>query len=100
MLNTRLTVVQDKPMSHAGIGWEPFIEAVLDVLNAVHRPGVALLWGTEAKLLQKHIPFWAALTTSHPCKFSAHRGFIGCRHFSKANDILTAQGLRPVHWDR
>lgn len=98
MLNTRLTVVEGQPMSHAGIGWETFIDCVLDVLNNVYRPGVVMLWGTEAKKLRKKLSAWHALETSHPCKFSAHRGFIGCKHFSKTNKELVKRGLKPIEW--
>jgi uracil-DNA glycosylase len=100
MLNTRLTVVAGKPMSHDGIGWEPFIQAVLEVLNDVRKPGVAMLWGGEAKKLGKHLKRWSKLETSHPCKFSAHAGFIGCEHFSQCNEILRGRGIKQINWVR
>lgn len=98
MLNTRLTVVEGAPMSHANIGWEMFIDAVLGVLNESYRPGVVMLWGTEAKKLRKKLSAWHALETSHPCKFSAHRGFIGCKHFSKCNRELKRRKLSTIQW--
>lgn len=98
MLNTRLTVIEGKPMSHSDIGWEPFMDEVMKLLNAVKRPGVVMLWGAEARKYADALDRWSILETSHPCKFSAHRGFIGCGHFKKANAILRKIGLPEIDW--
>jgi len=109
LLNTRLTVEAGRPLSHARIGWENVTKTVLSALNEAGRPIVFLLWGREAqqfgKLITNHIH--TKLETSHPCKFSAHRGFVGCDHFSKANKILKLQGIKypatdttPIDWSK
>lgn len=105
LLNTRLTVEAHKPMSHAGIGWE---KPVGDILNWVFNniDCVFLLWGAEArKTFEKatgiNIELEAPVgvfSASHPCKYSAHRGFNGCGHFSKANEWLVASGQEPIKW--
>lgn len=103
LLNTRLTVEAGKPMSHAGIGWEGPIENILTTLCELPRPRVFMLWGAEARKSFPCLirPSWGdklVLETSHPCKFSAHRGFIGCQHFSKANEWLGEYGKEYIKW--
>lgn len=103
LLNTRLTVEAGKPMSHAGIGWEGQIEQIL--LWLYHNTEcIFLLWGAEArKTLHKALDSqWVSggrvLMTSHPCKYSAHRGFIGCNHFRLANEYLKSMGKEEIKW--
>lgn len=103
LLNTRLTVDEGKPMSHAGKGWEGPIEQLLTTLCELPGPRVFLLWGAEAKAAFPCLvrPGWddkLVLETSHPCRFSAHRGFIGCGHFNTANAFLAGQGEEPIRW--
>ncbi|WKE64716.1 uracil-DNA glycosylase [Gallaecimonas kandeliae] len=100
LLNTVLTVAQGQAHSHAGWGWETFTDQVIASLNE-HRQGlVFLLWGSHAQKKgaiidrQRH----HVLTAPHPSPLSAHRGFLGCRHFSQANAILMRQGLEPIDW--
>lgn len=100
LLNTVLTVEQAQAHSHAKIGWERFTDKVIEQLN-LHRDGlVFLLWGSHAQKKgamidrQRH----HVLMAPHPSPLSAHRGFFGCGHFSKANELLTQQGLSPVNW--
>ncbi|MBT1062152.1 uracil-DNA glycosylase [Bowmanella sp. Y26] len=100
LLNTVLTVQQGQAHSHAKIGWERFTDKVIEQLN-LHREGlVFLLWGSHAQKKgaiidrQRH----HVLMAPHPSPLSAHRGFLGCGHFSKANQLLVQQGLSPVNW--
>jgi uracil-DNA glycosylase len=100
LLNATLTVLEGKPESHAGIGWETFTDAVISQLNQKREGVVYLLWGSKAQ--QK-----AAIVNStrnlilksvHPSPLSAYRGFFGCKHFSKTNEYLKAQGCAPIIW--
>lgn len=100
LLNTVLTVEQGKAHSHAHLGWETFTDKVIAAINQ-HRTGVVfLLWGAHAQKKgqfidnQKHF----VLKAPHPSPLSAHRGFFGCQHFSKTNEILIRQGLSPIDW--
>ena len=100
LLNTTLTVEQNKPNSHRDIGWTTFTDRIIEVLNQHHEPIVYLLWGAHAQqkesLIDKSKHF--VLKSPHPSPFSAHRGFLGCRHFSKANKILIENGRSKVNW--
>ncbi len=100
LLNTVLTVEAGRAHSHANLGWETFTDAVIAALNR-HREGVVfLLWGAHAQkkgqIIDRTRHF--VLTAPHPSPLSAHRGFLGCRHFSKANAILQQQGKPPIDW--
>ncbi|WP_101775386.1 uracil-DNA glycosylase [Pasteurella oralis] len=100
MLNTVLTVEQGQAHSHANFGWETFTDRVIAALNEQREHVVFLLWGSHAQRKgqfidrQKH----CVLTAPHPSPLSAHRGFFGCHHFSKANQYLVQQGLAPIQW--
>jgi uracil-DNA glycosylase len=100
LLNTVLTVRAHQANSHRGIGWEEFTDAAIRVLDEVDRPIVFLLWGRPAQLKKSmlHNPKHLILEAPHPSPLSAYRGFFGCRHFSKANEFLKANGLDPIDW--
>lgn len=100
LLNATLTVREGESASHQGQGWEQFTDAVIRKLNEGDRPVAFLLWGSYA---QKKAAFVDAerhgvFKAPHPSPLSAHRGFFGCKHFSKTNEWLKAQGLTPVVW--
>ena len=100
LLNAILTVHAHAPLSHAGKGWEPFTDAVIRTVSERAPHAVFLLWGAKAKA---KIPLIDAsrhliLTAAHPSPLSAHNGFFGCRHFSRANAFLTEHGLAPIDW--
>lgn len=100
LLNTVLTVRAHQAASHRGIGWEQFTDAVIRVLNAQERPMVFMLWGRpagEKKALLDN-PRHLVLAAPHPSPLSAYRGFFGCRHFSRCNAFLGAQGVEPIDW--
>lgn len=100
MLNTVLTVEAGQAHSHAKLGWESFTDKVIDVVNAHLSNVVFLLWGNHAQRkasvvdTSKHL----VLKAPHPSPLSAHRGFIGCGHFSQANQYLQSKQLNPIDW--
>lgn len=100
LLNTRLSTIQGRPMAHADLGWESFIINQLKRLDERQKNKVYMLWGREAQAFEKYLDgdHNLILKTSHPCKFSVHRGFAGCGHFSKANEYLGSQGRETVKW--
>ena len=100
MLNTVLTVRAHQANSHRGIGWEEFTDAAIRVLNAQDRPIVYLLWGkpAQSKIPMLTNPKHLVLEAPHPSPLSAYRGFFGCRHFSKTNEFLQANGCEPIDW--
>lgn len=104
LLNTVLTVEMGAAASHRGKGWERFTDAVIARVNASTTPVVFLLWGSHAKAKAAAIDDVSKggrhliLTSVHPSPLSAHNGFFGCRHFSRANMFLSEQGLAPIDW--
>jgi uracil-DNA glycosylase len=100
LLNTVLTVVESQPNSHKGKGWEIFTDRVIDVLNERDTPIVFLLWGNHAIAKKAKITngIHSVLTAPHPSPLSASRGFFGCGHFRRANEILEQNGMEPINW--
>lgn len=100
LLNTVLTVRAHQANSHQGKGWEKFTDAVIQSLNEQDRPIVYFLWGRPAqtKLSMLNNKNHLILTAPHPSPLSAYRGFFGCRHFSRANEFLIANGEKPIDW--
>lgn len=100
LLNASLTVRAGEPMSHAKIGWATFTDTVIKKISDERPHVVFLLWGKfaqEKKVLideSKH----CILKAAHPSPLSAHAGFFGCKHFSKANAYLISKGIDPVDW--
>jgi uracil-DNA glycosylase len=103
LLNATLTVRQGEPLSHHGMGWERFTDAVVRALYTRKDPVIFVLWGKNAqeKLSQlKGIEKGphTLLTAAHPSPLSVRQGFFGCRHFSKIDEILLGQGKEPIDW--
>ncbi len=100
MLNNVLTVEDGKAGSHHGQGWETFTDAIVDHLNRERQNLVFLLWGSPAqkKGAQVDAKRHLVLKAPHPSPLSAHRGFLGCRHFSQANAYLKAHKRPEIHW--
>jgi uracil-DNA glycosylase len=101
LLNTVLTVKANAAFSHRDQGWEIFTDKIISALNERKQPVIFLLWGSPAQKKshlitnKKHF----ILTAPHPSPLSAHRGFMGCKHFSKANSILVEKlNLPGIHW--
>ncbi|MBR4910594.1 MAG: uracil-DNA glycosylase [Clostridia bacterium] len=100
MLNSVLTVREGIANSHKGKGWEIFTDRVIKELDRKQTPVVFLLWGAAAKAKGEIIknPLHKKLLSVHPSPLSAYGGFFGCRHFSKANEILISSGQKPIDW--
>lgn len=101
LLNASLTVRQGEPMSHAGKGWERFTDAIVAKLAERAAPIIFVLWGKFAQEKCKHIKQNSQhvfLTAPHPSPLSAHQGFMGCKHFSQINALLTNRGEAPIDW--
>lgn len=100
LLNTVLTVRAHVAYSHRGHGWEEFTDATIAALNRQDRPIVYMLWGKGAQQKSAMLdnPKHLVLKAPHPSPLSAYRGFMGCKHFSKANDFLKANGVEPIDW--
>ena len=100
LLNAALTVRANEPFSHAKFGWADFTDAVIQKISDQRSGIVFLLWGKFAQEKQnlidetKHF----VLKAAHPSPFSADKGFFGCKHFSRTNDLLVKQGLSPIDW--
>lgn len=100
LLNTVLTVREGEANSHKNEGWENFTDRVISLLNEREKPIIFLLWGSNAKEKIKLITSSRhyILTTVHPSPLSANRGFMGCKHFSKTNEILKSLGEKEIDW--
>ena len=100
LLNSVLTVEMGQAASHQGKGWERFTDAVIAQVNMRTEPVVFMLWGSYAQRkaafvdAERHL----VLKAPHPSPLSAHNGFFGCRHFSRANSFMESNGMRPIDW--
>jgi uracil-DNA glycosylase len=100
LLNATLTVRSNQAGSHQNQGWETFTDEVIKSISTHRENVVFMLWGAyaqkKAELIdpEKHL----ILKAPHPSPLSAHRGFLGCRHFSKANEYLVSKKLKPIKW--
>jgi len=100
LLNATLTVRASQAGSHQNKGWEQFTDAAVHALSREREGLVFMLWGSYARRKgagidrRKHL----VLECAHPSPLSAHNGFLGCKHFSKANSYLAARGQTPIEW--
>jgi uracil-DNA glycosylase len=100
LLNAVLTVERGQAGSHQGKGWEAFTDTVVQLLNDEREGLVFMLWGSYAMKKgaaisrDKHL----VLKAPHPSPLSAHRGFLGCKHFSSTNHYLQQHGQSPIDW--
>ena len=99
LLNAVLTVEKGLAGAHSGKGWERFTDAVITALNEKHSV-VYMLWGNYAQSKSHLIDSSKnlVLKAAHPSPLSSHRGFIGCKHFSKCNDYLEKNGIKAINW--
>ena len=100
LLNSIMSVIKDKPLSHKDKGWEIFTDAVISKLNEREVPLVFVLWGSYArskKVLIKN-PKHLILESVHPSPLSAHRGFFGSKPFSKINNFLDKNNIERINW--
>jgi uracil-DNA glycosylase len=98
LLNRVLTVRAGAPASHRGKGWEEVTECAIRALVARDQPLVAILWGRDAATLTPMLTGCPVIASAHPSPLSANRGFFGSRPFSRANELLAAEGAEPVDW--
>jgi uracil-DNA glycosylase len=100
LLNAVLTVVDSQANAHQGKGWEQFTDKIVSTVNEQCEHVVFMLWGSYAQKkgavidTQKHL----VLKAPHPSPLSAHRGFLGCKHFSQANAYLAQHQKQPIEW--
>ena len=100
LLNTILTVEEAKPKSHHKLGWEIFTDNIIKYISKNCEDIIFILWGApaikKAKLIDEHKHH--ILTAPHPSPLSSYRGFFGCKHFSKTNEILNSLGKKEINW--
>ena len=100
LLNSTLTVLKDTPKSHSNKGWEIFTDEVIKIINNKSTPVVFILWGSDARSKKylitnkKHL----IIESAHPSPLSAYRGFFGSRPFSRTNDFLISNNIKPIDW--
>ena len=100
MINAVLTVRAGNAGSHAKMGWEPFTDKIIELLNERKQPVVFILWGGYARKKAKMItnPNHLVLEAPHPSPLSSYRGFFGSKPFSKTNEFLIQTGQTPIEW--
>lgn len=103
LLNNALTVEEGRAGSHQKLGWEAITDAAVAAVAKREEPSVFMLWGSHARNKAMRVPGLIdgrhlVLTAPHPSPLSAHSGFLGCRHFSKANQFLEAKGRGAIDW--
>lgn len=100
LLNSVLSVQEGQAASHQGKGWEQFTDKIIEILNRESENLVFMLWGAYAQKKgqsidkQRHL----VLSAPHPSPLSAHRGFLGCKHFSQANAYFQSLGQADIAW--
>ena len=100
LLNATLTVREGQPNSHSKIGWETFTDNIIKKLNDREDPVIFVLWGNNARKKKAFITNKRhfVLEATHPSPLSANRGFFGCMHFKKINEILSKLGKTEINW--
>ena len=100
LLNTTLTVIKNKPLSHYNIGWERFTDEVIKLIDKREKPVVFILFGSNAKKKKALInnPNHLIIETVHPSPLSAYNGFFGSKPFSKTNSFLMNNEIEPIDW--
>lgn len=100
LLNSVLTVVKDTPLSHRGIGWEEFTDSIIKKINEKDSTVVYILWGSYARSKKYLItnPKHYVIESAHQSPLSANKGFFGSKPFSKTNEILIKNNMKPINW--
>lgn len=99
LLNAILTVERDRPASHKTIGWRPFTAAVVEAVQRLDHPVAFLLWGAFAQKMAGYIPDpHVFVRAAHPSPYSAKKGFLGTKPFSRADALLAARGAAAIDW--
>lgn len=101
LLNAVLTVIKDSPASMRNMGWETFTDEVIKIINEKMEPVVFILWGSFARSKKKYItnPIHLVIESAHPSPLSAYNGFFGSKPFSKTNNFLIENNLKPINWE-
>lgn len=101
LLNSVLTVIKDNAASHQGLGWETFTDNIIKYVNEKKEPVVFILWGRYARGKKKLItnPNHFVIESAHPSPLSAYNGFFGSRPFSKTNNFLISNNIKPIDWE-
>jgi len=101
LLNSNLTVKSGLPASHKNRGWEEFTDNVIKIVSDEKDNVIFILWGKFAQQKIKFIDTTKhhVLEAAHPSPFSAYRGFFGCKHFSRTNELLSRNGSKSINWD-
>ena len=101
LLNATLTVVKDTPNSHSKIGWDKYTNEIIKKINEKDDPVVFILWGNFARSKKELItnPKHLVIESAHPSPFSARNGFFGSKPFSKTNEFLTKNNIKPIDWN-
>jgi len=101
LLNSIMTVVKDTPLSHKNKGWEIFTDKLIELLGERKEPIVFILWGNYARSKKELIKNknHLILESVHPSPLSANRGFFGSKPFSKTNDFLIKNNIKPIKWN-
>lgn len=99
LLNRVLTVAAGQAGSHRSMGWELVTDTAIEALVQRKAPLVAILWGKDAQTLTPALGETPIIASAHPSPLSARRGFFGSKPFSRANELLVAQGAQPVNWE-
>ncbi len=102
LLNSIMSVVKDRPLSHKDKGWEIFTDNIIRLLNQREKPMVFILWGSYARSKKQLITNknHYIIESVHPSPLSAYNGFFGSRPFSKANNFLINHNIEPINWGR
>ncbi|NLL69017.1 MAG: uracil-DNA glycosylase [Acholeplasmataceae bacterium] len=100
LLNTILTVEEGKPLSHQKLGWETFTNKIIELVNNKKTPVVFILWGNNAISFKELItnPIHLVITSSHPSPLSARHSFFGSKPFSRTNEFLISNNIKPINW--
>ncbi len=101
LLNSCLTVIKDKPNSHKDIGWQFFTDNIISKLNERKEPIVFILWGNYAKTKKKLITNknHLIIESSHPSPLGAYKSFFNSKPFSKTNNFLIKNNIKPINWE-
>ena len=101
LLNAVLTVIKDSPASMRNMGWETFTDDVIKIINEKETPVVFILWGSFARSKKKlnTNPHHLVIESAHPSPLSAYNGFFGSRPFSRTNNFLIKNNLKPINWE-
>ena len=101
LLNTTLTVIANRPLSHKNLGWEKFTDKVIEVISNHKKNVVFVLWGAHAqsKLSLINQKIHKIIKSAHPSPLSAHRGFFGSKPFSQINTFLNSKGVDTINWN-